>query len=158
LLATQLDAFRVLGLVSFDCHPGSPFFLTSKTHVVISRLYLLLSTPLTISPQKVTLVPTTTLTLSLLRMSLARSVCSDVPTGLSRSMPPAARALRITLNFFPWKVSTAVGRPATCATAKGASEYRPRHPQRYRRDRGAAFDPPPHDRARLVESPRQSGN
>jgi hypothetical protein len=65
LLATKLDASRVLGLVSFDCHPGSPFFLTSETHVVIARLCLLLLTPLALSPQKATPVPTTTLALSL---------------------------------------------------------------------------------------------
>jgi hypothetical protein len=46
LLATQLDASRVLGLISFDCHPGWPFFLTSETHIVITRQCLLLLTPL----------------------------------------------------------------------------------------------------------------
>jgi hypothetical protein len=40
------------------------FFLTSETHVVIAHLCLLLPTPLDLSPQKVTPVPTTTLALS----------------------------------------------------------------------------------------------
>jgi hypothetical protein len=111
LLATELDVSRVLGLVSFDCHPGSPFFLTSKMHIVIARLCLLLLTALALPPQKVTLVPTTTLALSLLRRSLTRSVCSDVPAGLSHSPLLAPRALRIALNFSPQKASAAAGRP-----------------------------------------------
>jgi hypothetical protein len=60
--------------------------------------------------------------LSLLRRSLARSVCLDVPTGLSRSPPPAERTLRITLNFSPQKASAAAGRPAACTMAKGAGQ------------------------------------
>jgi hypothetical protein len=109
LLATKLDVSRVLVLVSFDCHPGSPFFLTSETQIVIAHLCLLLLTPLALSPQKATPVLTTTLALSLLRRSLARSMCSDVPAGLSRSPPLAARALRIALNFSPQKAGAAVG-------------------------------------------------
>jgi hypothetical protein len=120
LLATKLDASRVLGLISFNFHPGSPFFLASEMHVVIARLCLFLLTPLALSPQKNTPVPTTTLALSLLRRSLTRSVCSDVPAGLSRSPPPVARALRIALNFFAQKASAAAGRPTACAMEKGA--------------------------------------
>jgi hypothetical protein len=41
------------------------FFLTSETHVVIARLYLLLQTPLTLSPHMATPVSTTTIALSL---------------------------------------------------------------------------------------------
>jgi hypothetical protein len=52
LLETKLDVSCVLELISFDCHPRSPFFLTSETHVVIVRLSLLLQTPLALSPQK----------------------------------------------------------------------------------------------------------
>jgi hypothetical protein len=99
-----------------------------------------------------------TRSLSLLRRSLARSVCSDVPAGLSHSPPPAARALRIVLNFSPQKAGAAAGRPAVCTTTKGASGRRPRCPPRCRRDRDTASNPPPHGRARLVESPRQGGN
>jgi hypothetical protein len=58
---------------SFDCHPGSPFFLTSETHVVIACLCLLLLTPLALSSQKATPVLTTTLALSLQKVS--RSIC-----------------------------------------------------------------------------------
>jgi hypothetical protein len=72
LLATQLDVFRVLGLVSYDCHLGSPF-LTSEMHVVIARLCLLLPTPLALSPQKATPVPTATLALS--PQKVTRSIC-----------------------------------------------------------------------------------
>jgi hypothetical protein len=60
--------------------------------------------------------------LSLLRRSLARCVCSDVPAGLSCSPPPAARALRIPLNFSPQKAGTAVGRPATRARRQKGPE------------------------------------
>jgi hypothetical protein len=47
--------------------------------------------------------------LSLFRRSLARSVFSDVPAGLSRSPPLAIRALRITLNFSSQKAGAAAG-------------------------------------------------
>jgi hypothetical protein len=156
-----LDASRVIGLISCDCHLGSPFFLTSETHVVVTaRLCLLLLTPLALSPQKATPVPTTTLalSLSLLRRLLAQSVCSDVPAGLSHLPPLAARALRIALNFSPQKASAAAGRSAACAMAKWA---------RADVDRAilhvvtAAMPPPPIlllSRACLVESPRQGEN
>jgi hypothetical protein len=85
-------------------------------------------------------------------------VCSDVPAGLSRSSPPAARAPRIALNFSPQKAGAAAGRPAACATVKGAKADV---------DRAvllvvaAVAIPPPIlllVRARLVESPRQGEN
>jgi hypothetical protein len=60
--------------------------------------------------------------LSLLRRSLARSVCSDVPAGLSRSPPPAVRALRIAPNFSPQKASAAAGRPAARARRRKGPE------------------------------------
>jgi hypothetical protein len=140
--------------------PRTAFFLTSETHVVIVRLCLLLPTPLALSPQKATPVSTTTraLSLSLLRRSLARSLCSNIPAGLSRSPPPAARALRIALNFSPQKAGTAAGWLDACATAKGASGRRLRRPPCCRRGRDAASDPPPRGRARLTESHRQGGN
>jgi hypothetical protein len=109
----------VLGLVSFDCHPGSPF-LTSETHIVIARLCLLLPTPITLSLHQVTPVSTTTLTLS--PQKVTRSICVlGCPLGLSRSPPPATHALRIAFNFSPQKAGTAAGRLSACATAKGAS-------------------------------------
>jgi hypothetical protein len=148
LLATKLDASRVLGFVSFDCHPGSPFFLTLETHVVIARLRLLLLTPLALSPLKATPVLTTTLAL----------MCSDLPAVLSRSPPPAVRALRIMLNFSPQKASAAAGRPAACATAKGS---RADVDRAVLRAVAAAETLPPIlllGRARLVESPRKGEN
>jgi hypothetical protein len=92
----------LVGCVSFDCHPGSSFF-SHRRRMLLSRLCLILPTPLALSMQKATPIPTTTLALSLflLRRSLARSVCSDVPAGLSRSPSPAVRTLRIALNFSP---------------------------------------------------------
>jgi hypothetical protein len=109
--------------------------------------------------------------LSLLRRSLARSLYLDVPTDLSRSPPPAACTLRITLNFSPQKADVAAGRSATCATMK----LRPRrHPKQMPpcplplglsavlHAIGTAAALPPIlllvGRARLVESPRQGGN
>jgi hypothetical protein len=140
--------------------PRVAFFLASETHIVIVRLCLLLLTPLALSPQKATPILTITHTLSLspLRRSIARSVCSDVPAGLSRSPLLAARALRIALNFSPQKTSAAAGRLAACATEKGASGRRPRHPSLCGCDRDAASNHPPRGRARLVESHRQGGN
>jgi hypothetical protein len=44
--------------------PRVAFFLTSETHVVIAHLCLLLPTPLILSPQKDTIILTTTLALS----------------------------------------------------------------------------------------------
>jgi hypothetical protein len=99
-----------------------------------------------------------TRSLSLLRRSLALSLCSNIPAGLSRSPPPAARALRIALNFSPQKAGTAAGWLDACATAKGASGRRLRRPPCCRRGRDAASDPPPRGRARLTESHRQCGN
>jgi hypothetical protein len=85
-------------------------------HVVIARLCLLLPSPFALSPEKATPIPTTTHTLSLLKRSLARSVCSDVPAGLSCSQPPAVYALRITLNFSPQKAGAAAARSVVCTT------------------------------------------
>jgi hypothetical protein len=118
LLATQLDVSCVLGLVSFDCHLGSPFFSHQR------RTLLLLVSVFSFRQQH---------SLSLLIRSLTRSVCSDVPAGLSHSPPPAARALRIALNFSPQKAG---------ATAKGASGRRPRRPPHCRRGRNAASNHP----------------
>jgi hypothetical protein len=101
---------------------------------------------------------TLSLSLSLLRRSLARSMRSDVPAGLSCSPPPAACILRITLNFFPQKASAAAGRLVACTMAKGASGRRPHRPLRCRRGRDAATDPPPRGRARLVVTHRHTGN
>jgi hypothetical protein len=96
--------------------------------------------------------------LSLIRRSLARSVCSDVPAGLSCSPPPAARAFRIALNFSPQKADVTAGRPAVCAMAK---EARVDVDRAVLRAVAAATTPPPIlllDRARLIESPCQGGN
>jgi hypothetical protein len=96
--------------------------------------------------------------LSLLRSSLARSVCSDVPISLSCSPPPAAHTLRIALNFSPQKVDTAAGRSAVCATAKGDRAYVNRA---VRRAVAAAATPSPIlilSHAHLVECPHQGGN
>jgi hypothetical protein len=158
LLATKFDASHVLGLVSIDFHLGSPFF-SYRTRTLLLFVYLLLPTPLALSLQKATPVLTTTLTpLSLLGKSLTRFVCSDVPISLSRSPSLAAHTLRITLNFSPQKAGTAVGRPAACATTKGASGRRPRCPPCCRRGCDAASDPPPRGRTHLIESQCQGGN
>jgi hypothetical protein len=98
------------------------------------------------------------LSLSLLRRSLVRSVCSDFPTGLSRSTSPAACALRIALNFSPQKASAAAGWSAACATAKGA---RADVDRAILRVVATTATPPPIlllSRARLIESPRQGKN
>jgi hypothetical protein len=106
----------LVGCVSFDCHPGSHFF-SHQRHMLLSRLCLILSTPLALSPQKLghSCSENNTRSLSLIRRSLARSVCSDLPVGLSCSPPLAVRALGITLNFSPQKVDAAAGRPTARA-------------------------------------------
>jgi hypothetical protein len=111
----------LLACVSFDCHTVSPF-LSNRRRMLLSRLCLLLPTPLalSLSTEGHSCFDNNTRSLSLLRRSLAQSVCSDVTVSLSRSPPPATRALRITLNFTPQNVGAAAGRPATCATVKGA--------------------------------------
>jgi hypothetical protein len=136
----------LVGCVSFDCHPGSPFF-SRRRRMLLSRLCLILPTPLSLSPQKATPVPTTTLalslSLSLFRRSLARSVCSDVPAGLSRSPLPATRALRITLNFSPQKAGAMqqADRPRVRDGERGQSGRRSHRPPRCRRGRDVASDP-----------------
>jgi hypothetical protein len=119
----------LVGCVSFDCHPGSPFF-SHRRRMLLSRLCLILSTPLALSPQNLghscsdnnTRSLSLSLSLSLLRRSLARSVCSDVPAGLSRSPPLAPRALRIVLNFSPQKADAAAGQPAARARRRKRTE------------------------------------
>jgi hypothetical protein len=148
----------LVGCVSFDCHPKSPFF-SHRRCTLLSRLCLLLPTPLALSPQKATPVPTTTLTLSLLRRPLARSVWSDVPTGLSRSPLPAALALRTSLKFSPKKVGAAARRSA--ARVRWRKGLERTSTSAVLRAVAAAATPPPIlllSRARLVESPRQGGN
>jgi hypothetical protein len=96
--------------------------------MLLSRLCLILLTPLALSPQKLghtcsdNNTRSLSLSLSLLKRSLARSVCSDVPAGLSRSPPPAARALRIALNFSPQKADDVAGRPAVRARRRKGPE------------------------------------
>jgi hypothetical protein len=129
-------------------------------HVVIARLCLVLLTPLALSLRRRPLLfrQQHSLSLSLLRRSLARSVCSNVPTGLSRSLLLAARALRIALNFSPQKAGAAASWLAACVTAKGA---RADVDRAILRAVATAATPPPIlllGRARLVESPQQGEN
>jgi hypothetical protein len=111
VLETHACRMRLLWLP-----PGLPFF-SHRRRMLLSRLCLILSTPLAPSPQKLghSCSDNNTRSLSLLKRSLTRSVCSDVPAGLSYSPPPAVRALRIALNFSPQKASAATGRPAARA-------------------------------------------
>jgi hypothetical protein len=55
---------RFLGLVSFDCHPGQPFFLHRRRTLLLLVSVFSFRHHLFLSPQKATPVPTTTLTLS----------------------------------------------------------------------------------------------
>jgi hypothetical protein len=98
--------------------------------------------------------------LSLLRRSLTRSVCSNVPAGLSRSLPPAVRALRIALNFSPQKAGTAAGRPATRTRRRKGPEPTSTTPSStLHGGRNATSDPPPRPRSRYRKSSsRYDGN
>jgi hypothetical protein len=153
-----LDASRVLGLVSFDCHPGSPFFShRRRTLLLFVYVFSFRHHSLSLRRRPLMFRQQHSLSLSPLRRSLARSVCSDVPIGLSYSLSPAARAMSIVLNFSPQKAGATAGQPAACATAKGASGRQPLRPPRCRRGRDATSDPPPRGRAHLIESHRQGG-
>jgi hypothetical protein len=92
-------------------------------HVVIARLCLLLLTPLALSLWKATPVLTKTLALSLEGHSLDLSAQMSLLAYVV-SLPPATRALGITLNFSPQNVSAAAGRLAACAMVIGASGRR----------------------------------
>jgi hypothetical protein len=111
----------LVGCVSFDCHPGSPF-----SHIGDACCYLVyvlflqhhslsLSLSLSLSAEGHSCSDNNTRSLSLRRRSLARSACSDVPVGLSCSAPLATRIMRITLNYSPQKAGAAAGRPAVRA-------------------------------------------
>jgi hypothetical protein len=155
LLATQLDASRVLGLVSFDCHPGTPFFLhRRRTLLLLVYVFSFRHHSLSLRRRPLLFRQQHSLSLSLLRRSLARSVRSDVPAGLPGSPLPAARALRIMLNFSPQKVGAAAGRPAgrVCDGERGQSERRSRRPPRFHSGRNAASNPPPRSRSPRTKS------
>jgi hypothetical protein len=99
----------LVGCVSFDFHPGSSFF----SHIGDTRYYLVCV--LSLRHHSISLCRRSPLfrqqhSLSLLRRSLARFVCSDVPAVPFRLPPQAARALRIALNFSPEKAGAVAGR------------------------------------------------
>jgi hypothetical protein len=135
--------------------PKVAFFLTSETHVVIARLCLSFRHH-SLSFRRRSLPFRQKHSLSLLRRSHARSVCSDVPAGLSRSPPPIARALRIALNFSPKKAGAVAGRPAACLMANRLADV----DRAVLRAVATAATPLILllGRARLVESPCQGGN
>jgi hypothetical protein len=135
-----IGCISCLRTLSFDCHPGLPFF-SHRRRTLLLLVSVFSSWHHSLSVHRRTLMFRQQHSLSLLRRSLTRSVCSDVPAGLSRSPPPAARALRIALNFSHQKADAAAGRLAACATAKGANRRRPRRPPCCRRDRDATSDP-----------------
>jgi hypothetical protein len=150
---------RVLRLVSFDCHPGSPFF-SHRRRTLLLLVYVFSFRHHSLCLRRRSLLFRQQHSLSLLRRSLARSVCSDVLAGLSCSPPPAARAVRIALNFSPQKAGAAAGRPAgcACATAKWA---RADVDRAVLRAVAAPATLPPIlllFRACLIESPRQGGS
>jgi hypothetical protein len=150
------DPIGCVSCLRTHCHPGPPFF-SHRRHTLLLLVSVFSFQHHSLSFHRRPLLFQQQHSLSLLRRSLARSVCSDVPAGLSRS-PPAVCALRIALNFSLHKAGAAAGRPATRTTVKGASGRRSRHPPRCRRGHDAASDHPPRGRAHLVESPRQGEN
>jgi hypothetical protein len=139
----------VLGLVSFDFHPRSPFF-SHRRHTLLLLISVFSFQHHWLSLCRRPLPFWQKHLLCLLRRSLTRSLCSYVPACLYRTAPLAAHALRIALNFSPQKAGTATARPAACAMVKGATGRRPQcHPNqtplcppRCRRDRATTSDPP----------------
>jgi hypothetical protein len=126
--------------------PRVAFFLTSETHVVISSVLSFRHHSLSLCRRPLLFRQQHSFSLSLLRRSLARSVCSDVPAGLSHSPSSAARVLRLTLNFSPQKASAVGGRQA-------ARARRRKGPERTSTTLSSTLSLQP--RRRLVESPHQ---
>jgi hypothetical protein len=137
---------RVLGLVSFGCHPGSPLF-SHQRHMLLLLVCVFSFRHHSLSLRRRPHLFRQQHSLFILKRSLARSVYADVPVVLSLSPPLAACALRITLNFSPQKAGVAARRLATCATVKGANRRRPCCPPCCRRGQDAASDPPPRPRS-----------
>jgi hypothetical protein len=114
----------LVGCVSFDCHQGRLFSHIGDAccYLVCVYVFYPFDTTRSLSAEARPLLFRQQHSLSLLRRSLARSVCSDVPAGLSRLPPPAARALRIALNFSPQKAGATAGRPAARARRRKEPE------------------------------------
>jgi hypothetical protein len=151
---------RFLGLVSFDCHPGSPLF-SHQRHTLLLLVSVFSFRHLSLSLLRRSLPFRQQHLLSLLRRSLARSLCSLVPASLPHSPPPATHALRIVLSLLRKPtLQPVVGRPAACAMAKEASERRPRcHqsrrlcvPSHYGSAPSSALSPRPQRRLRSSSS------
>jgi hypothetical protein len=146
----------LVGCVSFDCHPGSPFF-SYRRHMLLSRLCLILSTPLALSLQKLghSCSDNNTRSLSLLRRSLARSVCSVSPPAcpVHRRQLRALWGSRLISHLRKLALQQA-GRPRVRDSERGQSGHRPRRPPRCRRGRDATSDPPPRPRS----PPRKSSS
>jgi hypothetical protein len=157
LLAIKLDASHVLGLVSFDCHPGSPFF-SHRRRMLILFVYVFSFQHHSLSLRRRPLLFRQQHSLSLSLKGHSLDLCAQMSPPAYPVHRRQLRALRIVLNFSPQKASAAAGRPAAFAMAKGASRHRLRRPPCCRRGRDASSDPPPHGRVRLVESHRQGGN
>jgi hypothetical protein len=117
-------------------------FFTSETHVVISSVSSPSDTTRSLSAEGHSCFDNN-IPLSLLRRSLARSVCSDVPTGQSCLPPPAARSLRVALNFSPQKVGAVAGRPAARVRRRKGPQRTSTAPSL----RDTASDPPPRPRS-----------
>jgi hypothetical protein len=153
-----------LGLVSFDCHPRSPFFSHRR------RALLLLISVFSFRHHSLALLRRSLPfrqqhSLSLLKRLLARYLCSEVPAGLLCSPPPGARTLRIALSLSLLSESRHCSRPvghvrdgkrcqrmSTAASSiEDASMSPPSgarcRPPRYHHGCDATFDPPPWPRS-----------
>jgi hypothetical protein len=108
----------VVGCVSFDCHPGSPFF-SHRRCMLLSRLCLILSTRLALSPQKLGHSCSDNNTRSLSPQKVTRSIGSPPTCPVCHRQ---LRAPRIALNFSPQKAGAAAGRLAACARRRKGPE------------------------------------
>jgi hypothetical protein len=124
----------LVGCVSFDCHPGSPFF-SHRRRMLLSLLCLLLPTPLALSPQKATPVPTTTLALSLSSEGHSLNLCAQM------SPPACPICHRLSLLWKP--ALQQAGRTRVRDGERGQSGRRPCHPLHCRRGCDATSEPPP---------------
>jgi hypothetical protein len=105
---------RVLGLVSFDCHPGSPFFSDQiRTLLLLIYVFSFRHHSLSLSPQKATTVPTTTLALSPQKVtrsiSLLRCPRKHVPFAAANCAHSEDHTYFLSLES--WRYSRPAGQP-----------------------------------------------
>jgi hypothetical protein len=138
----------LVGCVSFDCHPGLPLFLHQRC-MLLSRLCLLLLTPLAFSPQKATPIPTTTLALSLSSEGHSLDLCAQMSPLACPVCHHQLRAVCGTrlISLLRKPVLQQAGWPCVRNGKRGQSGRRPHCPLCCLHGHDATSDPPPRPRS-----------